>query len=285
MSFTVCVLPIIKALITACSFLNFDPGSWNPINHQQTFFLQEYYSKRNELSFFNDKELRAWASTNYQELNTILKNEGFSIQLKPFDGVGVVSILDVMVEWLTKGERTTLYSEFKDEEKKFPAVQMKEDFDVYLAAVHNHPIAAIKTKTGDIVYMTIANEKLEDFALQKYIGEIHNSMYKQNGYEYVLFPMVDLNREENIKWLLGMQLPDKWQITQALQQTKFKMNELGARVKSAVAIVLEKSMRISKNVSIDQPFYLWIKRPNVSVPVFAAYITQDDWKDPLNLEL
>ena len=72
-------------------------------------------------------------------------------------------------------------------------------------------------------------------------------------------------------------------ISQALQQTKFKMNQFGARVKSAVAIAVSRAMSREVGLDIDQPFYLWIERDGVTVPVMYAYLDQEDWKDPGNL--
>ena len=32
--------------------------------------------------------------------------------------------------------------------------------------------------------------------------------------------------------------------------------------------------------TIDKPFYLWIERPGMSIPLFTAYIDPIDWKKP-----
>jgi len=69
-------------------------------------------------------------------------------------------------------------------------------------------------------------------------------------------------------------------ITQALQQTKLRMNEEGARAQSAVAIGVLRGCLPTYDYVIDWPFLFWITRPGISKPLFVAYVTEDDWKNP-----
>ena len=92
-------------------------------------------------------------------------------------------------------------------------------------------------------------------------------------------------------WLIGMRTTmgeghQEAVISQALQQTKFKMNQLGARVKSAVAIGISKtsaSIEILEPIIINKPFFLWIERPGLSFPLMYAYIDEANWKNPGDL--
>jgi serine protease inhibitor len=105
--------------------------------------------------------------------------------------------------------------------------------------------------------------------------------------------MIDLNETVDIGWLKEMltvdEIGDSWKISQALQQTKFKMNETGAHVKSAVAIGVMRCVSFGRppelHLVIDKPFLLWIAREGTSLPIFAAYLDEDVWKDPKNLTL
>ena len=38
-------------------------------------------------------------------------------------------------------------------------------------------------------------------------------------------------------------------------------------------------------IIIDRPFYLWIERPGMSVPICSLYLTEEHWKDPGDLDL
>lgn len=73
-----------------------------------------------------------------------------------------------------------------------------------------------------------------------------------------------------------------YRIRQALQETRFQMNEKGARAQSAVAIEIcvKCIQQPTPTFDITEPFYIWIERPGMSVPLFAAYVDQVDWKEP-----
>lgn len=293
MSSTLCIWPILKALTLGAAWLNPDPSCyWQAVNQTQTTFLETYYAKTVELSVFNDKELRSWMSPDHNFLNGILKKENFSIQLEPMnpDEIGVVSILDVAVEWMHKGQKTTIKSNTSGATQEYPAVSMNKGFQVYSSMQHNEPIACVQTKNNDKVWMTVANTPRVGFEIENHISQIRSSISQDSSYDSLVFPMVDLDKEEDISWLKGMEWKKSgWtqgKITQALQQTKFKMNEMGARVKSAVAIVFTRECARRMTVMvIDKPFYLWIERPGLSKPIFAAHITPENWKDPKDLKL
>ncbi|MBI5732577.1 hypothetical protein HY967_01285 [Candidatus Jorgensenbacteria bacterium] len=289
-SSTMVVAPIIAALVKSEDILGKD-RKWGAVNSLQTLFLKKYFSSKNELSKFSSQELRSWVSLMASELNEILAKEGFDIRLEDFGGgeFGVVSILDVLVEWMTKGTKASIWNNGN----YYPGVRMTSDFSVFRSKYHSWPIAAVYTKSGDYVYMTVAGEESDGFNLLERIERIGSGLREDSGYEYVEFPMIDLNHEVDIKWLRGMQTNqvDTWslyQISQALQQTKFKMNEFGARVKSAVAIGVFLSTVAPpppKALIIDKPFYLWIERDGVSAPIIAARFDLDVWKDPGSLSM
>ena len=196
-------------------------------------------------------------------------------------GWGVVSILDVLVEWLNQGEKTSLHGA---DGRVHPAVLMDEGFDIYTSSIHAHPIVCIPTKSCDRVFMTIADKPQGSFALLHHINELRNSLDKEEvGYNELIFPMIDYDREFKLDWLKGLYIRG-YSITEALQQTKFKMNHIGAHVKSAVAISFVRCMR-EQPYKIDRPFFVWIERPGVSEPIFAGYMDYEHWKDPATLDL
>lgn len=183
-------------------------------------------------------------------------------------------------------------------------------------------IIEVKTKNGDLVYMMIHHEKipvtvhympkcspgmgiprmiycqtfykdrspLSDFTLLDNIELWQKNICpeQQIYYDEVNFPMVDINQEVDIKWLETLEAckgnESIYYIAQALQQTKFQMNEKGAKVESAVAIGCRCTccpvFKPKKILTIDKPFYLWIIRPGMKTPIFAAFIDKDSWKVP-----
>lgn len=93
--------------------------------------------------------------------------------------------------------------------------------------------------------------------------------------------MVGINQQVNIKWLLDLgHTESEYFIGQALQETRFQMDEKNVAAQNAVQRCCLKSVPTFK---LDKPFYLWIERLGMTIPLFAAYIAIDNWKELLKL--
>jgi len=278
MSFTTVLFPIVAALIAPEGKFFEKNALWSAVNTQQEWFLKNIYTEptKKELFLFNDKELRCWVSQSHKELNKIAKENGFTIQLLPFSKseFGSLSILDVAVQWKTEGKETSI----NIEDKAYKAAKLEKEFQVFESSDYEHSIVQIKTKTNDVVNITIADEKLESFKLLEKVNNLKKFINQENLTKYasVIFPFVKLDQQVDISWLLGMK-EKGYSISQALQQTKFNMDHKGARVESAVAIAFEKCIRFEKKCVIDKPFYVWIERPGCSMPIFSGYIDMENW--------
>lgn len=293
MNRTATIVPIIGALVKAEDILG-KHRTWQPTNQPQRQLITDYFSARQELNLFSAQELRSWIDTVANNLNKILREEGFVIKLRDFgkDEFGVVSILDVLVEWLVKGEVVTIDTLMMG---NYTGVKLtnkngESNFFGGRSPIHEYPIAAVRTRSDDTVYMTIADTRLADFELLDRIRKIESSLLSEPGYTSLTFPMIDLNETVDIGWLKALETVDEngkvWHISQVLQQTKFKMNEKGARAKSAVAMAMRSLGSSSqKYIVINRPFFLWIKRPGTTIPIFAACLDESVWKNPGNLDL
>jgi hypothetical protein len=293
MTLTITLWPLIKALMQAAVFIsntNKIPDNWHTqwqtTNDTQQLFVQKYLAQFKEIEHFKPDELKAWASKNYQELNDILAKEHFAIRLDPFPAhsFGVVAILDVMMAWRSPGNSKKITA--KNTNVSYSAAQIEHGFTVFTSPHHAHPIACIQTKSGETAWFTIADAPKNDFALLQHIDSIKKNLQSDENYQSVIFPKIDLDQQPDISWLLRMAYAGYF-IAQAKQQTKLKMNELGAHVQSAAAIAMMRSMPPSdkKVLVIDQPFLFWIEKPDVSIPVFAGYLDTDVWKDPGTLSM
>ncbi len=280
MTFTTVMFPIIAALIAPEGKFLERNTKWNAANEQQKYFLENIFTKKDELSKFSDKELRCWASRDHNELNKIAKDNGFDIQLKPFGpgGFGSLSILDVAVKWLEAGTKTTINYNKVD----YKGAKISKGITVMLSPGWKEPLISIETQNSDTVYITFANQPLEGLELLKKINKIKYDFYFYKIckpiYENLIFPVIDINQQVDISWLKNMTETSGYFINQALQQTKFKMDEVGAHVQSAVMLGFEKCVRRETNFVIDKPFYVWIERKGCSLPIFAAYIDVDSWQ-------
>lgn len=304
MSYTAAILPILAALNVAQDALHIE--KWVDTNPTQTVLMDQYYSKTHELKNLLPQELSSCASSDFDEVNNFLKSKGFDIQLDTSKGktgdLAVASILDIALKWKVPGEKSWIMfsrdiSGRKPSPKgngilpggcivldEYPAVSMKSGYTIRKTSDKQY-ILAVEAENGDIVYMTLADKPLQSFDLLAKIQSLSSKTYKDvtNNYSQILFPMVDIDQKVDISWLIGLSdSSGNWSILDALQQTRFQMNEKGAAVQSAVAIhVTYRSISTPKPVfEIDKPFYLWIERPGMSMPLFAAYISKVDWKEP-----
>lgn len=293
MSKTACFYPIVGALQGALNYLS--AKDWNTVNDTQRDFLAKFYGDATSETP-SMKELETRASKVAAELNNFLQERGFTIKLDDFNDneFGVVSILDVLVEWLDTGKRRKLYP-VKDDgtvtKEPYDAVYLDDNFQVFVSPNHNQPIARLDTKKeGEYVFLTKHPQSIENLDLMTVVKNLESSLEPDNKtyWDAVMFPMVDLNQEVDIDWLKSMFTlvgMDKWEIAKALQQTKFRMNEVGARAESAVALQMRcaSAMRHDPTLKIDGPFLVWMSRKGLSMPFFAGHITEEDWKDPKTL--
>jgi hypothetical protein len=278
--------PIAAALVKSEDFIGPD-RVWKAVNRPQELLLAEFFAARAELARLTDEELRAWASRDASELNAILEREGFAIRVPELgrDDFGVLSILDVVVEWLREGERTDVTCEGVG----YPAVRL-DSFTVVSSPVHPNPIAVLSTKSGDRVCMTIADRERDGFDLLSTIEGIRSTQAPSVAFDSLVFPMVDLDQQVELEWIVGMRTTGidgrPVVITYGAQQTKLRINVKGAHVESAAVL----AMRVARmqpaptrDLVIDRPFFCWIERDGVRAPILAAYLDPADWKDPGDL--
>ncbi len=273
--------PIVAAVEKAAEFNDTPANEIAPANEIQKAFLQNYLTDKDVLNALTNKELRSWADTNIDNLNKILKKEGFDIRLAPMTpgDFGVVSILKVEVEWKEKAQKTHVTNNCQLYEAIL--LEARNGCSIAQPQGYAHPIARVNTASGDKVCFTIADAALEGFALRDKIETLRNAQMSYSEFSSVKVPMIDLDQTQQLDWLLDMVIGNG-RIAQALQQTKFKMNEVGAKVESAVAIGVERcsAPREPKEYVIDQDFYVWIEREGMDEPYFSAYVTPKDWQHP-----
>lgn len=279
------VLPIIAAIQKADEFLG--SNDWNAKNNTQENFIKNYLSKRNELKLLSDRELRSCASLDIQVINKFLKDNGFSIKLSPMGGkaLAVASIMNILCKWSNPGQPSKVIYQ----DKEYPAVKMKSGYKIM--KFKDSAVLLLGCENADVVCMTQAPKQLEGFGILEFIETLAKEECKEvtADYDKVTFPCVDLNQQSDIKWLVGMIKPDdenlidfKARIAQAMQQTKFQMDEFGTAVDSAAAMMVARSMPTPKeHYVINEPFLVWINRSGVSVPLSAMYVDPKDWKRPV----
>lgn len=279
MSKTTAVHNLVSALVSAEQILGPD-RTWNPVNETQVELVRFLETLRSEIP--DIPEIETLASWEAEKINSFLRERGFSIELEEFsDGeFGFASVLKVLVEWQKEGIQSTVTTDAGD---TYPAAKLKKGINFIQSG--ESTIACVATKSNDLVFMTMLDEAPKsEFGLLDTVAQLMAAAtptYRDS----LVFPMVDLDQEADLSWLLAMSTQDEngtpFQISQAKRQTKFKMNEKGALAEDAVTgAMMATSIRIPNPYVINRPFLLWIERPGLNEPLFVAHITEEDWKNP-----
>ncbi|HZR42553.1 MAG TPA: hypothetical protein VFB12_20700 [Ktedonobacteraceae bacterium] len=284
--------PIVAALVAAEQMEGMGTDrQWQPANDTQQHFLEHHFALcRDEVAGI--PEIESLASWSYETINVFLRKRGLTLQLHPFGypGFGVASVLDLFVRWEQQGEACIVRGV---DSHDYPAVRIDRKGVEFYQVGHKHPIAALKTTSGDWVYLTMHDDEPThqfdiDHQAEAFSQRLGHPTTEYNG---VIFPMVDLDQNVDIGWLLKLSTRaengDHVEVEQALQQNILKINEVGARAKSAVAMELLPTaamMHPEPDLVINAPFLLWFERSGFSTPLFAGYITQEHWRNPGHLE-
>ncbi len=279
---------IAGALLATERFLG-DSRQWNATNGDQRAFLAQAFDRDRD-AVQQMREITSTASRNVGDVNAFLAEHHFDIQLTDLGegNIYAASILDLLVEWFEAGEVTTVCGR---DGNTYPAVRIGKRGCSILRTPDGRIFVELATKSGDIVWLTMADPPPRDaFDLAAFSDTVSFVQFTStDGYDGVIFPMVSLKQTVDIGWLCGLHttgedgLPAV--IAQALQQTKLRMNQFGARVESAAAVgVLRGYHEPKPPYVIDAPFVMWITRKNVAAPLFTGSIAYPDWKDPGTLK-
>jgi hypothetical protein len=280
---TLTVAPILDCLRVSSEFIK-QPLNFKSVNPDQDEFLGRFVPMMDGLENLA-AEIESVADLDYRVINAFLKKKGFDIQLPEPQGrtFSVASVLDILVKWLKKGTVTEVkrHNTFI----LYPAVELKSGVS-FKKGLYGEPLVRIETQSGDIVWMMPVQRipgGSSKFSILELICKADNGAWDGDN-EGVIFPMIDYNRQVDISWIEGLFFHPDWFIQKALQQTRFRMNETGARAQSAVAMTNCWSCVMHRQpVVIDKPFLLWIERQRVRFPVFAGVFTEDVWKKPADL--
>lgn len=267
---------------------------WVHCNPTQYRFLKDYFAAGGS-EVAQVPEMKTKASRAAAEINAFLKENGFTLEIDELspDQFAVASLIKVLVQWLAEGKKTTV--EYRGQQ--FPAATVKKGVEILTLPTNDgiRDIAKLPTKSGDMVYLTALDKPgLVGFDLVKLAQGCSNAislgLVRPTGrFKGVTFPMVDLDLTYELDWLVGLiALPanggNPAVIEQAMQQSRLKMNHKGALAESAAVITMRCLSIPAGPLVIDTPFLCWFERPGLSQPLFTAYVTPEDWKDPGEIE-
>lgn len=279
---TLCVLPVLGCLASAGKYLEAKGRTpeMSPKTEEQAEFL-EMFEDLMEQSM-NIEELESIASEDVEDVNDWLSQKGYDIRLpKGKEELSVASVFEALLKWITEGSKTTILGADGSE---YMGVLMKNATVAHEVAVHKNPVVRVRAKTGETVCMSIVDDVPEGFAgLFLKVAQLDSVKSTSHQHEGATFPMVDLDMRPDISFVNGLEVGPEFLVGNAIQQTRFRMNEKGAKVESAAAGQLFRSAMIKRPCAIDRPFLLWIRRDGFEFPLFAALLCEDVWKEPKEL--
>jgi hypothetical protein len=258
---------------------------WDGLNlDQKTIF--EWYEKYKPL-LKKITSLKAKGSKDWQELNEFLVENKFQPKFKPFDGIGVVSILDKMVKWLNGAAEIITINAWNG--KTYPGFEIPPS-GVEIYKMSGGILAELKTKSEDTPWLFLPDkgqEKLQSLDLiQLSLDVMLQAKKHDQDYAGAKIPMLDFDVEPDISFLLGAYTQDTkgtyWYISQAFQQFKMRMDETGARVKVATGMAMTKGISFGPTKLIfDRPFYGWWTQKGLEkLPMAVFRAEEDSWRKP-----
>lgn len=288
MTTTQVVHPIIAAVARLDDVLG-PERQWNSQSGTQQTFLQQYYPRRDDLSSI--PEIESIAGRIADVINQWLASRGYSIRMDQFrpTEVGAAAALKLLEKWVAAGTETTVQE--AGSSREYPAALMPEgDLQHFTVDGHPHPIGLLHGENGDEVYMTMYDYKpsKDPFDLIRAALAMREGIRYTDAYSTLTFPMADVDVTTPLNWLLNMWTYDQEGfytfVSQAKQQSKLKLNHLGALMESGVTVgAMRFAFPVQKQPHvINRPFLYSAWRPGASLPVFVAHITQESWKNPGN---
>lgn len=234
-------------------------------------------------------ELERWAKDSHVPLNKILAERRFALRFDPFapGHFGVLSILKLRVDWLKEGTKERVRERFK--QKDYPGFRLHGKGCGVSVSGSGTPIARIATKSGDVVWIQMTDDApKDDIAAAEAAHKLLSEARRRRDFEEGDFtgPCVCFRESRDLSWLAGLNVPGSIVLDSGYQETIFGMNRTGAvaRVATGGGMIMACIQHERAHYRLDGPAIVAIERPGLRIPVFSAYITPADWKDPGNLD-
>lgn len=258
----------------------------------QILFFTLYQKHVDELESL--KNLVARASIDWTELNDFLRINGFDPMFdRPLDGIGAVSIIDMLIEWLHQAQLCTINGRDGVDHVGFEiSTSGRRVFKTPQGVL----LVELLTKSGDSLWLA------HDAQLST-----PSDLFELMSYPFLIDPLlIDVSSK-----FAGVQVPEFgfdikpdigfmkmasttdldgqfWYIFEAKQEFRLRVNREGARVKVASGIGMRKGIDLSEPMPIvfNQPFIGWFTQKGApGLPIAAFNAHYDCWHGVDSLEM
>lgn len=286
-SLTSCLLPFVGCLHAAeRDFLGKD-RDWVGTNLSQIQFIN--YNNSAKSSLEKVPELSYVASADNTVINKFFADGGFpEISIDALDpgSFAAGSILKLALEWLKEGTPRPIRDKGSDNLTHTGFRLEGDHVSHFISSLDSRPVTAIQCRNGDTVYVTVpASPPTKQFELLLNAEEVLKDKTVETNLNGLVMPCVELDQFVDSQWILGLNTISGghiWEISEAKQKTRVKINRKGAKVESAAVVTfrcLSAMQDVRPDHIVDEPFIFIVERPGVGI-LAVAYIEKEDWKDP-----
>lgn len=262
---------------------------WKSIDERQAQFLDYLPELKKDCSSLSSDELKSWASENHEELNKVAVEQNIPITFTPFahNEFGTLSVMALDLKWLKKPSTTPCM--FKDQRSSVDALLFTSNFEVIYTDYYANPIVRIKTKSGDIICATIADEwglKYFEDQITMIRQDIEDGNFErqdrdsEDSYNAVVIPQFEYEGFSDISWLNGMKCGtsaknNEYAINQAVKYIKIRCDYNGCNIKAGTGLSFVPVSSGKGPLVIDEPFLFWVERPGCHFSLIEGLVDSD----------
>lgn len=257
--------------------------TWETKNPAQKELFNLY--KRHRSGIPSLRHLKAKISPDWQTLNRFLQDNGFDPMFyQPLNGLGIVSILDMLIEWLVEaaigeiaGRDGRLYEGF---------VIPEPGGEVFELEGLAHPLVRLRTRSGDSLWLTIPESPPgTPFELLRIPFSLQEASRRPAGMiSTIQIPTVQFDRKPDISFLKGAvtfdQRGQSWIIDEAHQQFILRIDREGAHIQAATGLSVRGMISDEpQHLVFDRPFCGWFTQADApDLPLGVFYADFDVWR-------
>lgn len=222
------------------------------------------------------------ASDSHETLNSFLVERRFDPMFRSFRGIGVASVLDMLVEWSAKAVKTSIGTYAGDTWRNFSAFEIPQGGVEFFVVPGSHePLIRIDTRSGHRLWLIKADAPTTAFDLPFLAQDLLDGPYERDNsgcFNGVRIPTLEIDTKPDIDWLKNMGVGGTRGITDAFQQFKLRMDVTGAHVKVASGISARGG---PVSYQFNQPFLGFFTQPGHDrLPLACFYAGFDAWRTP-----
>jgi len=281
--------------LTACMTLaeeQLGGSKWVPREDQRPFVDDVFPSARSVLGRVPRTWIRSLASTDAAAINAFLRKYGSGhVQLEPFADPGALlfaAVTRVQARWAVSGTRSTLCV---PDGRSFVAAKLDHAFTL-LSTSGIETLVKLECDERCSAYLVPWQPEFrelirDEVSLVRTCRKLQADLRPTRPrWGSVLFPMVEMQFRPDLRWLRGLSLKRRLLrsplvVSNAVQELGFRMNHIGASFRDEVVAVCLGTPGDLPPFVIDRPFLLWIAHERLDgMPLFAAVLSEDAWKDP-----